>query len=208
MPSYLSWIIASVLLLSSSPPQQPSPVSDPRAVTLLQRSLAAQVGAASLTDVTLSASATRIAGSEGDTGTATFKAIASGGSRMDLNLVSGRLSEARAPLGGPPGGAWSGPDAKVHPMVAHNQWTPSAWFFPAFVQAQVLSAGCILTYLGLEAREGANVHHLRASISPAGTPDVTGQLIQRLSQIEITWTPRPYCRLRLPTASTRTRMRA
>ena len=171
---------------ASQPVQAAQAASDPQAVALLQRSLAVQTGAASLTDVMLSASATRIAGSEGETGTATFKAIASGGSRMDLNLVSGRLSEARTPLGGPPGGAWSGPDAKVHPMAAHNQWTPSAWFFPAFTEGQILSTSAYTaTYVGAETRNGEAVQHVRVCIPASGTADAVSTLIQHLSQVDI-----------------------
>jgi hypothetical protein len=50
--------------------QQSAPTqSDPQAASLLQKSLAAQVGAAQVTDATLSGTAQRIAGSDDESGT-------------------------------------------------------------------------------------------------------------------------------------------
>jgi hypothetical protein len=185
MLSYFPWLISGLFLLSSSPPQQTAPASDPQAVALLQRSLAAQANGTSIADVTLSGTATRTAGSEGDSGRATLKALAAGGSRMDLTLASGPLSEVRTTSNGRPAGTWTGPDGVTHPMVLHNQWTPPAWFFPVFTEAQVLSGnGYTVTYVGQESRDSGSVQHVRASIPPAGTPDETSSLIQHLSQIE------------------------
>jgi hypothetical protein len=186
MLSYFSWLVSGLLLLSPSAPQQTAPASDPQAVALLQRSLAAQTNGTSIADVTLSAATTRNAGSEGDSGTATLKALAAGGSRLDLTLASGPLTEIRTTSNGRPAGTWTGPDGVTHAMVAHNQWTPAAWFFPVFAEAQVLSgSGYTVSYVGQESRDSASVQHVRASIPPAGTPDATSSLIQRLSQIEI-----------------------
>jgi hypothetical protein len=69
--------------------------SDPQAVSLLQKSLAALTGSTSLTDATLTATAQRIAGSTNETGTATLKATALGDSRVDQSFPSGNWSEIR-----------------------------------------------------------------------------------------------------------------
>ena len=60
---------------------------------MLQQSLAALQGNTSLTDVTLSGTARRIAGSDDEFGTGIFKALAVGAARMDLTLSSGQRSE-------------------------------------------------------------------------------------------------------------------
>src|ERR1039457_4636547 len=78
---------------STSPPALAPLVSDPQAVSLLQKSLAAQVGAVQVADVTLAGTARRIAGSDDETGTATLKATGVGDSRMDLSFPSGNRSE-------------------------------------------------------------------------------------------------------------------
>src|SRR5260370_5998488 len=73
-------ILTALLLTIPSSSQQASaqtPTSSTQATTLLRQSLAALTGSTALTDVTLTGSARRIAGSNDDTGTAVFKSIAS-----------------------------------------------------------------------------------------------------------------------------------
>src|SRR5258707_682765 len=85
--------------------------SSPQALALLQKSLAALTGGQSITDVTLSGTARRIAGSDDESGSATLKALASGAGRMDLSLSSGQRSEVENFSATPPAGSWSGPDS-------------------------------------------------------------------------------------------------
>lgn len=59
------------------------------AAQLLQQSLAALQGNTPITDVTLSGTARRIAGSDDESGTVTVKALAGTGTRIDLVLSSG-----------------------------------------------------------------------------------------------------------------------
>ena len=182
---YFSWLVSGVLLLSPSPPQQAVPVNDPQAVALLQRSVAAQTGVSLPTDVTLSGTVARNAGAE-DSGSATLKALAGGGSRWDLTLSSGPLSEVRTTSNGRPAGTWTGPDGVTHAMVTHNLWTPSAWFFPVFAEAQVLSNSVYtVTYVGQETRDSGSVQHVRASIPATDASDANATLTQHLSQVEI-----------------------
>src|SRR5947208_13683894 len=72
---------------------QPATGTLPRGVAYLQRALSQLVGNASISDVTLTGSVRRIAGSDDETGTATLKALSSGAARCDLSLSSGTLSE-------------------------------------------------------------------------------------------------------------------
>src|ERR1039458_1626191 len=84
--------LAAQVLTSTGPS---SVASDPQAVSLLQKSLAAQTGGLPLTDVTLTGTARRIAGSDDETGTATLKATSAGDSRIDLSFPSGERVEIR-----------------------------------------------------------------------------------------------------------------
>jgi hypothetical protein len=181
------WLLLFVLLLGNPGlAQTPTLTSDPQAVLLLQSAFVKLAGPQAISDVTLTGTATRTAGSDNESGSVTLKALAAGQSRMDLSLTAGQRSEVRGGTGGQPGGAWSDPTGAVHQMANHNLWTPSAWFFPAFTGAQFLSnSAYVLTYVGQEIREGATVAHLRASIPPTGTPDATTLLIQNLTQTEI-----------------------
>jgi hypothetical protein len=167
----LSFVLAGSLLIPTAVPQT---TTNPQAVQYLQRALAAISANTPLSDVTLSGSAHRIAGSDDETGTATLKAIA-GASRIDLNLSSGPRSEIYNSSGGYPAGTWSGPDGVSHAISLHNLLTDPAWFFPAFPITHGLSSGYGATYVGHETREGQAVEHLtifQASgvQSPAGVP--------------------------------------
>jgi hypothetical protein len=192
----------------------PLTASDPRAVALVQRSLGALIGSASVNDVTLTGTVQRVAGSDDDTGTATLTATVGGDSKISLNLPSGLRSEIRnsagTPLPGalPPGvpasaaqalqsvGAWSGPDGALHPIVSHNLMNDAAWFFPALTLANLASQNYVVSYIGQETINGQSVVHLSSSrqivvssgssINPPGPPGMSlTSFMQQLSQMEI-----------------------
>ena len=126
----VSFLFPIVARAQQSPP--PLPPRDAQAVLVLQRSLAALAGTSTINDVTLNGTATRIAGSDNESGTATLKATAIGQSRIDLSLSSGQSSEVRNTSTEPFTGSWSGPDGTWHPVAAHNLFAISDWFFPSF----------------------------------------------------------------------------
>jgi len=190
--------------------QQPAPTpaqSDPQAVALIQRSLAALTGGIQVSDATLTGTAQRIAGSDDETGTATLKATALGDSRVDLVLPSGNRSEIRnhaavplpgsLPGGAPvaatqavqPVGAWSGPDGVIHGMVNHNVMTEGSWFFPAASITRIISTqGYVLSYIGPANLNGEHVTHIQLS-EPLGptvnAPPEMAALMQHLSQMDL-----------------------
>jgi hypothetical protein len=158
--------------------------SSAQATTLLAQALAALTGRAALTDVTLSGTAHRIAGSDDDTGTAVFKALASGAGRMDLSLSSGQRSEVSDLSAAAPTGTWSGPDGVSHAIAFHNLLSEPAWFFPAFAIARRLSAsGYIATYVGHESRNSVAVEHVSLS-QPIASSRNTAALFLHLSQAD------------------------
>jgi hypothetical protein len=160
-------------LLSLSLVAQQSTTSSSQALTLLQNSLAALTGGQAISDVTLSGTARRIAGSDDDTGKAVFKALASGMGRTDLSLSSGQRSEIHDLSAAEPTGAWSGPDGVSHVIVFHNLLTESAWFFPAFAIARRVSrSSYVATYVGHETQNGQSVEHISvAQTSSDPTPE-------------------------------------
>jgi hypothetical protein len=187
------------------------PVSDPQAVSLLQKSLAVQVGTLQVADVTLSGTAQRIAGSDNENGTATLKATVLGDSRIDLSFQSGNRSEIRnhsalpLPSSVPPGvpapaepvaqpaGAWSGPDGVMYGMANQNVMTDGAWFFPAATLARVLSSeGYLFSYLGPETHDGQSVLHVQITEPlPAAdnAPEQIATLKQHLTQMDVYFDP-------------------
>ncbi len=112
----------------------PASANSGQAMALLSQSTAALTGGVTLTDVTLSGTARRIAGSDDETGTAVLKALATGESRIDLTLSSGQRSEVRAISNHCQVGIWTGPNGVAHPISNHNLMTDSSWFFPALTQ--------------------------------------------------------------------------
>ena len=175
-----SIFFAFVLTISLA--AQQTITSNPQALSLLQRSLnALSAGQSVPSDVTLSGTARRIAGSDDDTGTAVLRAISSGASRIDLSLSSGQRSEILNTSVSPAAGSWSGPDGVTHFISNHNLLTGPAWFFPVFPIVRALSqSGYVATYVGHEMHNGQAVEHVAVSQTfPPGIPS-----LQHLTQID------------------------
>jgi hypothetical protein len=172
--------------------QTTSPATtQPQASTLLAQSAAALMGSATVTDVTLTGNARRIAGSDDESGTASLKAMAAGESRMDLTLSGGVRSEIRTfDPNNNPIGAWSGVDGIQHAIAYHNLLTDSSWFFPALTLNRLASsAGIVGTYVGQETINGQSVLHISFSQSPAGLTGKAAVFQQHLSQMELFLNP-------------------
>lgn len=206
-------LLCSLIPASLSAQQSTTPAtSDPQAVALLQKALAALTGGAPITDVTLTGTARRIAGSDDETGTATLKADSAGDSLVDLNLPSGSWVEIRnhsaVPLPGAlpvapnlpasitqaaqPAGSWSGPDGTRHAMASHNLLTDAAWFFPALTLANLLGGNYVLSYVGQETRGAQTVLHVSGSQQltalsnlPAGVSEQLTSLNRHVTQMDV-----------------------
>ncbi len=179
----LSFFPATFVAAQQLPP--PAKASDPSATALLSKSLAALTGNASVSDVTLSGTARRVAGSDDETGTGIFKALASGAGRSDLSLSLGQRSEVVNFTGTNPTGAWSGPDRISHAMSYHNLLTEPAWFFPAFAIARRLSnSAYVATYVGHESHNGQAVEHVSVSQTPPSPDDPPTVSFEHLSQVD------------------------
>ncbi len=166
---------------SSASPQ----TSSAQATDLLRQSAAALTGRVTVSDVTLSGTARRIAGSDDDTGTAILKGLASGAGRTDLSLSSGQRSEVQNLSATAPAGSWSGPDGVAHVMAYHNLLSEPAWFFPAFAISRRLSgSGFVATYLGHETRNGQAVDHVSVSQTSPSRTSSKGLSFEHLSQVD------------------------
>lgn len=144
---FLSFVLSP--LLSVSLAGQQTATTATQASLLLQKAYTALSGGQTLSDVTLSGTARRIAGSDDETGTAILKALATGEARMDLTLPSGARSEVRAASTSGQAGNWSGPDGLSHSISNHNLMTDSSWFFPAFTLGRLLASGnYVVSYVG------------------------------------------------------------
>jgi len=148
-------LVVSVSAQQAASTSSAPATSDPQAIALVQRSLAALTGS----------------GSDDETGTATLTATSLRDSRMDLSFPSGNRREIRnhaaiplassLPAGIPapsepvaqPIGAWSGPDGVTHGMASHNILTDATWFFPALALGNLVSSPAyVVSYFGKETR--------------------------------------------------------
>ena len=180
-PVAVAYLCFALVLSTSAQQANAPPVQAP---ALLQSALAALAGANSVSDVTLTGTARRIAGSDDETGTAVLKAI-TGATRVDLTLPSGQRTEIINISGGQFAGRWIGTDGVSHAVADHNLLLiDPGWFFPAFPVARGLSSGYLATYVGPETRDSIAVQHLFISQQPADTSD-TAALLQHLSQVDL-----------------------
>lgn len=179
----------TLLFLTIPAPAQQSlaiaPVArDAQSISVLQRSLAALVGTTAVKDVTLSANANWIAGSDNESGSATLKATAIGQGRIDLALAGGQRSEVVDASQTLSTGGWRGPDGTWHPIVAHNLFSDPTWFFPTFLINRALSSpNFAISPLDTETHDGVAVEHLK--IYEVGHSAAPKNLIQNLSQIDL-----------------------
>jgi hypothetical protein len=175
-------LLLVLLAFARSVTAQQTTASSPQATALLQQSLAALTGGHPLTDVTLSGTARRIAGSDDESGTVVIKALAGTGSLLNLTFPSGPRSEIRNTTSIPIVGSWSGPDSVSHAIADYNLVTDPGWF-PAFALAGfAASQNAIITYVGQETKNGGAVIHITASA-------VGAAFMQHFSQTEIYLNP-------------------
>ncbi|HMH06244.1 MAG TPA: hypothetical protein VK579_06135 [Terriglobales bacterium] len=175
-------LVSLVTLFVATSPAQTTPVSDPQALSLVAKSMAAMTGGISIIDVTLNANVAGLIGSDIETGTAILSAKGTGESRVDFQLNSGNRSELRNTLTGLPQGTWTGPKTASTPIAMHNLWTNACWFFPALSDLSGANLGVVLSYVGLESRSGVFVQHLRSNVYSISAINLTAaSLVQTLS---------------------------
>jgi hypothetical protein len=181
-------VVLFLMALVSSPikAQTTAPARDPQALALIASSLKALTGGVSVNDVAMQATASYVAGSDEESGTATLTALGNQQSLVQLNLSGGARQEIR----NGPAGAWSGPDGTAHSMAIHNCWTDASWFFPVLtLEAVATDPQTAVSYLGTDTTKGKPLLHLQVTRVPAGqSADVTA-LILRLGTMDIYFDP-------------------
>jgi hypothetical protein len=160
--------------------QTRSLISDPLAVSLAQRSVAALTNGSVIRDVTLTADVTSVLGSENERGSGTFAGKGATESRVDLSFTDGRSrSDVRNVTDGRPSGAWQTNDGKPQAYAGHNCWADPMWFFPALSSlSQTANPRLTFKYIGQEQHGGVNTEHIRVLQASKVS------LLQRLSAID------------------------
>ncbi len=162
MPRCLSVLAASIItLIPSFLTAQHLSQSDPRALAYAAQSMATLTGGVSIRDVTLTGTATWVAGSERETGAATLVGLGPNESHIELAFSSGTRTEIRDAQTGIARGKWTTPSGKSGKFAPHNCQTDAVWFFPA-LSSLAGGQNTIFTYLGQETRKGERVQHIRS----------------------------------------------
>jgi len=179
-------LISSVILCISvvSTLNAQNATTSPQAATLLAQSVKALAGLTAVNDVTLTGTVEWVAGSDDETGTATFKGLAAS-YRLDMSFRSGTRSEVVSPVNGLPAGSWIGLDAVSHPIANHNLMSDAGWFPTFTLGALISSSNTVLTYVGQETRNGASVIHISASQQFPNLSGDSSSLMQHLTQVDV-----------------------
>jgi hypothetical protein len=165
-------VLASIALASVAVSAQNPPASDPQALSYAAQSIAGMSGSSTISDVTLTGTVTWYGGGGTDTGTATLRALGTGESRMNLALTTGTRTEIRDGQTGMQLGEWIAPNSSSGNFASQNCWTDAVWFFPVLGS---LAAGpnTVLSYIGLETRNGESVQHIQSYIYQTNRPGLT-----------------------------------
>lgn len=165
MPRFWCGLPLVLFFVSLALAQSPS-TSDPQALALAAKSIAALTGGATIGDVTLTGTVTAIAGSDNQTGSVTLLAKGTSESRINLSLGNGTRSDIRNSSSGFPQGAWVDANAVSHLYAGQNCSSDPAWFFPIFssLVTAVSNPSVVLSYVGQETLNGIAVQHLRSYV--------------------------------------------
>lgn len=157
LQSFLFVLVGSTFLFSQAP------VSDPQALSLVSQSVAALTGRTSISDVTLSGTASWSNGTGSETANATLMAKGAGDSRFDMTLSAGPRSEIRNDGSTTAQGEVLATDGSVNQWASQNCLINATWFFPPL--SALGGAGdptLIFIYVGQETRNGATVQHIQS----------------------------------------------
>jgi hypothetical protein len=183
-------VVAFFSLVFSKPllGQQSGP-PDAQATILVEKAHALMARSTSISDVVITGNARRIAGSDNESGTVTWKAMTTGEASEEFSFPSGQRREVRGSAAGKSGGRWSGPDGTLHAMAEHNSKVEGAWFCPVVLLHRVVSSqDKTVRYLGSETVENQTLERVRvASRDPAipekASPQIV-QLVQHLTEMD------------------------
>jgi hypothetical protein len=160
-----------ILLFAALVSAQNPPQSDPQAVSFASQSIAVLTGGNPIKDVTLTGTVTWSGGATPEMGTATLLASSTSESRMTLGLSNGTRTEIRDASTGVAQGQWIAPNGASGLFAFQNCATDAVWFFPA-LGSLAAGPGVVLTYIGEETRNGANVQHVQSYIYQPKQPGV------------------------------------
>ena len=173
-------LAVAVLVLFAVNALAQSPASDPQALALAQKSLAALTGGAKIGDVTLTGSV-ELNGT--DTGSGVLKALGTEESRVDLTLSTGTVTEVRDAQTGPSRGQWTSQGQNAKAISSQNCQTDAVWFFPALTSLAG-QGNRRLKYVGQEIHNDVTVEHVRSYLLDARLPKTVVSRVAALTAVD------------------------
>lgn len=157
-------LVSVVISLSTYCVCQNPPPSDPQALALAAKAIAALTGGTPVQDATLTGKVTWVVGPTLQTGTATSYAKGTAESRIDMVLTGGNRSEIRNSSTGTPQGAWLDASGNSNAYAYQNCWTDANWFLPQLSSLLAVASdpSVVLTYIGQETRNKLSVLHIQS----------------------------------------------
>lgn len=180
----ISSVVISFWLVCLPAAHSTSTAPSTQGATALQNAIVVLTGTTPITDVTLTGSVEWSAGSDQESGNATYKALP-GSNNLNMSFAGGTRTEIRSLGTANPSGTWTGLDGVSHIMAYHNLLTDPGWF-PLFTLQNIASNS--VTYVGLETQNNASVIHLTTAL-PTTTEST---LMQHLTQVDIYVDPATY----------------
>lgn len=194
LPRFTCCLIAAIFSSALLSAQANDPTStgpgSPEAATRLQSSLSALAGKSVITDISLTGIAERLAGSDDETGRATFKALITGEESTEITFPSGTRRELRSGAGSTREGHWSGSDGAWHTVAEHNLKAEGVWFSPTLLVSQLIrDKARTFQHLGTAVIAGQSLEHIRAQHAspaiPAKAPEQVARLMQHLTELDL-----------------------
>lgn len=176
-------VFCSFACFASPNKKPPVSVSSSQATAYANASIAAMTGGITVTDATLTGSATWTAGSDIENGTATFLASGTGESRMDLALSNGTHTEIRDASTSTAEGKWIAQTTISGSFAHHNCLTDAVWFFPV-LGSLAGGSNVVFSYVGQETLNGSAVQHIQSYINLPVQPPASGPTLQQLSTMD------------------------
>jgi len=176
-------VLVFVALSSFASTNNKPPASNATAVAYAAQSIAAMTGGTTISDVTLTGTATWTAGSDTETGAATLLALGTGESKMSLALSGGVRTEIRDVSTGATLGKWTSQSGASGMSAFQNCQTDAAWFFPV-LGSLAGGSNVVLSYIGQEDRNGETVQHLQSYVYQTFNVFGSGPSLKQLSTLD------------------------
>jgi hypothetical protein len=173
-------------------------ISQTQGSTVLRRALAALAASTPITDVNLSGTVRRTAGSVVETGSILMQGLASGEASVTYTFPSGQTTETRTESENGPIAQWTGPEHTTHAVQPWNLLAASPWLSPPLLLSRVIAdTRFVCSNSESIVWNSQPVQRLTISFQVPGLSGDEVLTIQRLSKMDVYFDPETFVPLGL-----------